>query len=460
MIQASRVQQLNGHPEGAGDFVLYWMTHSRRVLDNHALEFAVEQANRLKKPLFALYLTGMDEGSLTRRTYPFLRQGLLETAGELEQRKIPFLFRTGPPGTELQKLARRAVLVVTDRGYLQEGRRSTGEAARRLSCPLFQVESEAVVPVDTAYPREAYSAAVLRPRISRLLFAYLTPLSQRKVLYPSADPQEAPGLLPESCASPLWPDQGLSPVPGRTGGTREALSRLERFLEEDLDRFEEDRNNPGLVCGSGLSPYLHFGQISPLTLALAAQAANSPGTGRFIEELIIRRELSFNFCFYNPDYARFEGLPEWARKTLRLHSHDPREWVYSREDLDRGASHDPYWNAAQKELVLSGSIHGYMRMYWGKKIIEWSRSPEEAFTTALELNNRYSLDGFDPNSYAGVAWCFGKHDRPWKERSIFGSIRYMNDKGLNRKFPMEKYLERIEALGQKAPPDSPSSSGL
>jgi deoxyribodipyrimidine photo-lyase len=304
-----------------------------------------------------------------------------------------------------------------------------------------------VVPVDTAYPREAYSAAVLRPRISRLLFAYLTPLTQRKVLYPSADPQEAPGVLPESCASPLWPDKALSPVPGKIGGTREALARLDRFLEEDLDRFEEDRNNPGLVCGSGLSPYLHFGQISPLTLALAAQTAESPGTGRFIEELIIRRELSFNFCHYNPDYDNYIGLPEWARKTLKLHSRDPREWVYSREEMERGDSHDPYWNAAQKELVLSGSIHGYMRMYWGKKIIEWSQSPEEAFATALELNNRYGLDGFDPNSYAGVAWCFGKHDRPWKERTIFGTIRYMNDKGLNRKFPMEKYLERIEALG-------------
>jgi len=446
MIQASRIQKLNGHPEGTGEFVLYWMAHSRRVLDNHALEFAVDQANRLKKPLFALYLTKAEEGRLTSRTWPFLREGLKETAGELEERNIPLLLRSGPPGEELQKLARRAVLVVTDRGYLREGQRLAGEAARSLTCPLFQVESEAVVPVETAYPREAYSAAVLRPRIARLLFAYLTPLKPRKLSFPSADPQEDRGDFPGECPSPPWPDKPVPPVPDRKGGTGEALVKLERFLEEDLDRFEEDRNNPGLVCASGLSPYLHFGQISPLTLALAAQATGSPGSGRFLEELIIRRELSFNFCHYNLDYDRFDGLPEWARKTLNLHGSDPREWVYSPAELERADTHDPYWNAAQKELVLSGSIHGYMRMYWGKKIIEWSRNPREAFEAALELNNRFSHDGFDPNSYAGVAWCFGKHDRPWKERPVFGTIRYMNDRGLNRKFPMEKYLERISAL--------------
>ena len=225
------------------------------------------------------------------------------------------------------------------------------------------------------------------------------------------------------------------------------MEKLFRFLEEDLDRFEEDRNNPGLVCGSGLSPYLHFGQISPLTLALAAQGTDSPGTGRFLEELIIRRELSFNYCYYNSHYGEFSGLPEWARRTLNLHGGDRREWIYTRNELERGETHDPFWNAAQRELALTGSMHGYMRMYWGKKILEWSRTPGEAFDAALELNNRLSYDGFDPNSYAGVAWCFGKHDRPWKERPIFGTIRYMNDKGLKRKFPMEKYLERIEGLG-------------
>jgi deoxyribodipyrimidine photo-lyase len=195
-----------------------------------------------------------------------------------------------------------------------------------------------------------------------------------------------------------------------------------------------------------MSPYLHFGQISPITLALEANVMGSPGTESFLEELMVRRELAFNFVHYNPSYDRFECLPDWARQTLDHHSMDIREYIHSFGELENGATHDPYWNAAQKEMKTTGKMHNYMRMYWGKKILEWMEDPRAAFEIALKLNNKYSLDGRDPNSYAGVAWCFGKHDRPWTERPIFGKVRYMNDKGLRRKFKIDDYVEKVDRM--------------
>jgi deoxyribodipyrimidine photo-lyase len=201
-----------------------------------------------------------------------------------------------------------------------------------------------------------------------------------------------------------------------------------------------------------MSPYLHFGQISPLYIALQirkARGINKANKEAYLEELIVRRELSMNYCYYNPEYDSYSGLPDWAKKTLKAHRGDKREYVYSIEDLEDAQTHDPYWNAAQREMVLTGKMHNYMRMYWGKKLIEWSATPEQAFKCALYLNNRYELDGRDPNSFTGVAWCFGKHDRPWSERPIFGSVRYMNAAGLERKFDMEAYIRKIENLRTK-----------
>jgi deoxyribodipyrimidine photo-lyase len=193
-----------------------------------------------------------------------------------------------------------------------------------------------------------------------------------------------------------------------------------------------------------MSPYLHFGQISPLYIALKVSKTRSLGAEAFFEELIIRRELSMNFVFYNEKYDSFKSIPDWAKKTLRAHQKDRRPYLYSPKELENAGTHDPYWNAAQKEMVITGKMHGYMRMYWGKKILEWSKTPEEAFKVALYLNNKYELDGRDPNGFIGVAWCFGKHDRPWGERAIFGNVRYMNDKGLKRKFDADKYVKMME----------------
>jgi len=241
-------------------------------------------------------------------------------------------------------------------------------------------------------------------------------------------------------------DRSVGGVDSFRGGTRQAKRRLRAFVRGRLDEYPERRNDPNAEAVSGLSPYLHFGQISPLYVALQVRATSSRGKDPYLEELIVRRELSSNFVYYCHEYDSFESLPPWARRTLNYHSRDKREYVYSREDFEAARTHDPYWNAAQMEMVLTGKMHGYMRMYWGKKILEWTPSPQEGFKIALYLNNKYELDGRDPNGFAGVAWCFGKHDRAWQERPVFGEIRYMNGAGLKRKFDADAYAKKIAAL--------------
>jgi len=451
MIQSARILPLNDRPEQPGNCVLYWMQQSQRVPDNHALEYAADRANRLNLPLLVYFFLIPDFPEAAMRHYVFMLQGLEETRRALAKRGIPLILRAERPAEGLVRAARQAALAVTDRSYLRVPIRWRQEAAEKLSCPLIQVESDAVVPVDTAYPKEAYSAAVLRRRIGSLLFSYLVPLEPVRLKHPAPPAllAEHPGLPPadpETAAAALGADPSVPPVREIAGGTSRALENLERFLAEDLDRFDQDRNNPGKLCASGLSPYLHFGQISPLTVALAAGASGSPGREKFLEELIVRRELALNFTRYNENYDSPDCLPDWCRKTLAVHARDRRNPLYTPEQMEKGQTHDPYWNAAQRELTVSGRMHGYMRMYWGKKILEWSARPDEAFRTALSLNNRYALDGRDPASFAGVAWCFGKHDRPWTERPVFGTVRYMNDRGLERKFLMKEYLERISGI--------------
>jgi deoxyribodipyrimidine photo-lyase len=221
---------------------------------------------------------------------------------------------------------------------------------------------------------------------------------------------------------------------------------LDNFIESKLDRFADLRNDPSMEYTSNMSPYLHFGQISPLYIALKVSKTDSPGMESYLEELIIRRELSMNFVYYNPKYQSIDCLPSWALKTLNEHEKDQRNYTYAQMELEEADTHDPFWNAAQKEMVYTGKMHGYMRMYWGKKILEWVQTPREAYHIALYLNNKYELDGRDPNGYTGVAWCFGKHDRAWRERKIFGKVRYMNDKGLQRKFKIDKYVDRVDGI--------------
>jgi len=447
--------ELNPHPLAGGNFGLYWMQAAQRAHWNHALEYAIDLANDQSLPLVVLFCLVDDFPEANLRHYRFMLEGLAETQKDLEKKGVRMVVRSGPPRDLVPRLAAGAAFVVTDESHLRVPRRWRQEVAAKVGCRMVAVESNIIVPVETASDKENFSAGTLRPRIHRQLLHFLTPLKQGRVrrssLAVTAPGLDISSLDPSSLdlsnldhiLDDLKLDRTVSPVPGTSGGPSVARKILKSFLADKLDRFHDRRNDPTLNFTSGLSPYLHFGQVSPLFIALEAHKQPSgPGRDAFLEELIVRRELSHNFTHYNANYDQYEGLANWARATLEQHADDPREHLYSREQFERAETHDPYWNAAQREMVITGTMHGYMRMYWGKKILEWTAHPQEGFDIALYLNNRYQLDGRDPNGFAGVAWCFGQHDRAWGERPVFGKVRYMNANGLRRKFRIDAYAEK------------------
>jgi len=448
MIQKERIKALNKKGMKKGAYVLYWMQASQRTEYNHALEFAILKANELRRPLIVFFGITDHFPEANERHYAFMLEGFREVKQSLEKRGIQMVILHKSPEVGAVQLAKKASLAVVDRGYLRIQRQWRNDVANKIDCPLIQVESDVIVPVEEASPKEEYAAATLRPKINKKLIYFLVPLNQREPAIPSLSMDIDSFDIDDigKAISKLRIDRSVQKVDSFKGGTKEALRHLEVFLEGKLDRFPELRNDPTLDYLSHMSPYLHFGQISPLFIVLKVKQTRSPGIEAFLEELVVRRELSMNFTFYNEKYDSFESIPEWAKKSLRSHQKDKRQYLYRLEELEQAKTHDPYWNAAQREMVVKGKMHGYMRMYWGKKIIEWSKTPEEAFRAALYLNNKYELDGRDPNGFTGVAWCFGKHDRPWGERPIFGNVRYMNDKGLKRKFDADEYVKMMSQL--------------
>ena len=453
MIHEERIKNLNDREARRGRYVLYWMQASQRAQYNHALEYAIIKANESGLPLLVFFGITDDFPDANERHYRFMLEGLKETKAALRRRGIGMLILHRSPERGVVELAADASMVVADRGYLRIQRAWREYAAGRLACPLIQVESDVVVPVETASPKEEYAAATIRSKINTKIDRYLVPIRAGRVNRRSLDLDRGSFDIDniEGALSRLRIDRSVGRVKGAVGGTTEAVKRLTRFIRTRLDGFDELRNDPTRDYLSGMSPYLHFGQVSPLYIALRVRKARSTGTAAYLEELLVRRELSMNFVFYNPDYDSFKAVPEWAKKTLAKHKRDRRPYVYTVRELENAETHDPYWNAAQEEMRLTGKMHGYMRMYWGKKILEWTRTPEHGFKTALHLNNKYELDGRDPNGFTGVAWCFGKHDRPWGERPIFGQVRYMNDKGLRRKFDADAYVEKTEKLKGRIP---------
>jgi len=447
MIHAERIKKLNQNPLKDGDYVLYWMQASPRALCNHALEYGIKKANRLKKPLLVFFGITNQFPEANNRHYTFLIQGLQDVQDALNKRGIKMAIQMVSPPEGAIELAENASMVVVDRGYLNIQREWVNKAIKGLKCLLMQVETNVVVPVETASAKEEYSAATFRRKINKKLDEFLVPLKMENLSKHSRDidVDSVSPDNPHSIISQLGLKSKVAPVSKYSGGTLNAIKLLNTFIKHSLDKFP-DRNDPSTDYLSHMSPYLHFGQISPLHVALKVLNTKSPGKSAFLEELIIRRELAVNFVYYNPEYDNLKCLPDWAYKTLNEHQKDKREYIYSLNEFENSGTHDPYWNAAQMEMVHSGKMHGYMRMYWGKKILEWTHDPEEAYQIALKLNNMYELDGRDPNGYAGVAWCFGKHDRAWKEREIFGKVRYMNDRGLRRKFKIDNYVDGVNNL--------------
>ncbi|MFA7080730.1 MAG: deoxyribodipyrimidine photo-lyase [Candidatus Bathyarchaeia archaeon] len=443
-----RTKNLNNKKWRKGDFVLYWMQSSHRVENNWALTYAANQANKTDLPLVVFFGLSQDFAEANYRHYWFMLEGLREVSEKLENRKTKFVVKVGSPAKNLVELSKEAALVVVDKAYLKTNLSWYKYAAENCEAGLIQVEDNVVVPVEEASSKEEYSAATLRPKIlSKLNYFLELPTAvalNRSSLNLEIDTINIDEL--EDVLSTIKVDKTVDKSPFFRGGTSQANKNLEDFYQNDFVEYEKTGNNPENGLNSNLSPYLHFGQISPIYIALKMLRTNQLEKHRFLEQLIIRRELAINFVYYNNKYDSFSGLPDWAQKNLTEHLDDKREFVYSLKEFEEGSTHDKYWNAAQKEMVKTGKMNGYMRMYWGKKIIEWTKTPMEAFEWALYLNNKYELDGRDPNGYTGVAWCFGKHDRPWSKRSIFGNVRYMNDKGLERKFEMKKYLDRVKLL--------------
>ncbi|MCF7805410.1 MAG: deoxyribodipyrimidine photo-lyase [Candidatus Marinimicrobia bacterium] len=451
-IHPNRIQRLNNKsisPDGS--YVLYWMQASQRAEWNHALEYAIERANAMEKPLIVVFGITDDYPDANERHYAFMLQGLQEAQQSLAERGIRMVIRHQPPARAAIAFARDAVLVVTDRGYLRFQRVWRSEVAESIEIPLIQVETGVIVPVEVASEKREYAARTIRPKIHRHLEEYLKPVEPVVLHHHSLDIKFESFAIDdvESALASLDIDPSVPPVGTFTGGTSEAKKHLREFIENRLDQYDNLRNDPTKEYLSNMSPYLQFGQISPLYIAMQVEETESPGKESYLEELIIRRELSMNFCYYDENYDNFECLPGWAKKSLDKHADDEREYLYSLEEFENAKTHDPYWNAAQMEMVKTGKMHGYMRMYWGKKILEWSESPQEAYQIAIFLNNTYELDGRNPNGYAGVAWCFGNHDQGWKERPVYGKVRYMNANGLKRKFDAEGYVEKVKRMARR-----------
>ena len=461
-IQDTRIQQLNSAGIRDGDYVLYWMQASQRAEDNYALELAIQKANELKQPLLVGFGLMDDYPEANMRHYQFMLEGLKEVQTSLELRKIKMVVQHGSAEIVARKLAEYASMVVTDRGYLRHQRAWRKTLADQLPCQLLQVEDNVIVPVEVSSDKAEYAARTLRPKVQKHLPAYLLELKSSSVGKSSLD-LAIPSIdlsNPEKLCQELKLDRSVSAVPQFfSGGTQKAKTSFQRFLSEQFGSYAAHRNQPQTSDTSHMAMYLHFGQISPIYLVLKAKAhgPRDENLAGFLEELIVRRELAMNFTHFNNNYDSYEVIPAWAKKTLAEHKDDPRNPSYTLEQLENAQTHDPYWNAAMNEMRFTGYMHNYMRMYWAKKILEWSKEPEEAFASTLYLNNKYFLDGRDPNSFTGVAWCYGVHDRPWQERAIFGKIRYMNASGLKAKAKPDMYVKKVARLVAKAKGESPAN---
>lgn len=438
-----------------GDYVLYWMQQSQRAVYNHALEFAIQQANKLDRMLLVVFGLMDDYPEANLRHYTFMLEGLKETRAALASRGIKMVLNLGHPPEVALSLGRRASMIICDRGYLRHQRAWRREVAKQAQCPVVQVESDVVVPVEVASEKAEYAARTIRPKIHRHLETYLVGLKQTRVKRPSlgmkikeVELEDTEGLLRK-----LNLDRSVPPVSDLfKGGTSQAVKRFDGFVRHRLKYYDQHSNQPQMNDISHMGPYLHFGQISPLYLALKMNRAPDSLKAvkdAYIEQLVVRRELAMNFAFYTSRYDAYTCIPGWARKTLADHEHDTREYLYSRRQLENADTHDQYWNASMLEMKHTGFMHNYMRMYWGKKILEWSKTPQIAYRTTLAFNNKYFIDGRDPNSYTGVGWIYGVHDRAWTERPIFGKTRYMAASGLERKCDIAAYVKKVDDLVKK-----------
>ncbi|MDH5203855.1 MAG: deoxyribodipyrimidine photo-lyase [Nitrospirota bacterium] len=429
---------------------VFWMSRDQRVKDNWALLFAQELALQQNTSLVVVFCLVPKFLGATMRQYGFMVKGLQEVEKSLTEKHIPFFLLTGHPEEEVPNFINNyhAGTLITDFNPLRIKREWEESVARKIDIPIYQVDTHNIVPCWIASSKQEYGAYTLRPKLHRALPEFLDDFQElNKHSYPWKGHVTEIDWV-ESLKTPNV-DLHVPEVSWIKPGEKAAQQAMRKFLENKLLRYVEQRNDPSKDGQSNLSPYLHFGQISAQRVALEVLKTEAPKKFReaFLEELIIRRELSDNFCLYNMNYDNFKGFPEWAKKTLNAHRKDRKPYIYTIKQFESARTHDDLWNAAQTEMIKRGKMHGYMRMYWAKKILEWTESPERAQEIAIYLNDRYELDGRDPNGYVGIAWSIGGvHDRAWNERPVFGKIRYMSYNGCKSKFDVKKYIEYVQSI--------------
>ena len=431
--------------KGKSGPIIYWMSRDQRVNDNWALLHAQNLALQMNVPLAVLFCLVPEFLGATIRQYVFMLKGLKEVEQNLKKLDIAFHLIKGQPEKELVKFIKRYRIgtLVTDFDPLKIKKKWKKGVASATDIPFYEIDTHNVVPCWVASSKQEFGAYTLRPKMKRLLPLFLEEFPKLKRHHVSWGPPPSE-IDWDAVLRRLRVDRTVAEVDWIIPGEKAAKKVLKHFTKNKLRHYGDIRNDPNQDGQSDLSPYVHFGQIAPQRIALEVKKSNAPEKMKeaFLEELIVRRELSDNFCFYNAHYDQFDAFPQWAQKTLCVHRRDKRTHLYALEELEKGETHDPLWNAAQMEMAKKGKMHGYMRMYWGKKILEWTHSPEEALKIAIHLNDKYELDGRDPNGYTGIAWCIGgTHDRAWGDRPVFGKIRYMSYNGCKSKFNAAEYIK-------------------
>jgi deoxyribodipyrimidine photo-lyase len=469
IINPNRIKNIN-NKELTNGKVIYWMSREQRVEDNGSLVYALNLAKSFEQELIVVFNIVPTFIGATLRQYIFMIEGLKQVEEKLNNLNIRFEILLGDPEENIvNKITKeKSTVLVTDYSPLKIYNKWLTDIQNNLDknklnkdkrVSIIQIDSHNIVPVYIASNKQEYSARTIRPKIHKLLDTYLVefPKIEKQNIDLTNNKKVVNKNNWEEIYNFIKVDQTIKPVEWIKPGEDNALKMLKVFIENKLENYNELRNDPTKDYLSNMSPYLHFGQISAQRIALEITKLldnkNKEHINKqwkesieaYLEELIVRRELTENFCTYNKNYDSFEGISKWAQETLNKHRNDIREYVYTKKQLEEYKTHDDAWNACQKQMVIEGKMHGYMRMYWAKKILEWTKTPEEAIEIAIYLNDKYELDGRDPNGYVGILWAIGGvHDRPWFEREVYGTIRYMNYNGLKRKFKLDSYISNYK----------------
>lgn len=445
-----------GVPKRDGEVVVYWMQRAERGVDNPALDVAIEVANELGLPVVAFFsgVSNFPHGVL--RGYVFLNEGLRDVEEDMRERNVTFILRNAPNEDRLRFFHDvNAAIVIGDENPMRVPEQWRKEVQEKFDGPYWTVDGDVIVPTKR-FEKAPYAAYTVRGRLWKMLPEYLEESTNPSAKHAWHKPKDFLADNPHDDMTEAWKDldRSVGKAPEFTGGAHAAQARLKHFVEHMLPQYAHLRNHPDVDGTSVLSPYLHFGHISPLRIYLEIEKAATKdpklreSADSFLDEMVTWRELCIAWVKWDPNYDNPETAEDWARKTVDKHAHDKRDQLYTAKQMENAETYDELWNAAQRQMVRRGWMHNFMRMYWAKKVLEWSPSNAEAMKTLIYLNDKYFIDGRDPGGYAGIAWAiYGKFDRPWGERPIFGKIRYMSGASTGRKFNSKAYIAQNPPLG-------------